>query len=88
MEVVSLKHSHGIMKVISFILSLTGALICTFARGPSIYPDSHGDNILRTSDQYYTNGAWIKGSLIVLAANVAWGLWLIMQVWFHFQLLA
>lgn len=80
MESVSIKQKHGIAKVIGSALGLTGALLCTFARGPAMYPESQRDNILHLTKQNYTKGDWVKGSLIILAANVAWCSWLIMQV--------
>ncbi|KAI3464684.1 hypothetical protein Pfo_021347 [Paulownia fortunei] len=78
MESLSIKQRHGMAKVIGSTLGLSGALLCTFARGPAMYSESQKD-ILHLSKQSYSKGDWVKGSLIILAANVAWCSWLIMQ---------
>lgn len=68
-------------KVIGSLLGLAGALLCTFVQGPAIYSESRKDET-HFYNQHYSRGDWIKGSLIILAANGAWCMWFIMQVFF------
>lgn len=79
MESLSVKQSHGMAKVVGSALGLAGALLCTFVQGPAMYKQSRKD-ILGAYKQTYSRGDWIKGSLIILAANAAWCMWFIMQV--------
>lgn len=44
-----------------------------------MYSQSHKD-ILHLRKEKYAKGDWIKGSLLILAANVSWCSWLIMKV--------
>ncbi|XP_051123975.1 uncharacterized protein LOC127246574 [Andrographis paniculata] len=78
MESLNIRQRHGMVKAIGSALGLLGALLCTFTRGPAVYHESQKD-VLHLSKQTYTNGGWIKGSLIMMTANVVWCLWLIAQ---------
>ncbi|KAA8546563.1 hypothetical protein F0562_002698 [Nyssa sinensis] len=83
MESISIKQWHGVAKVLGSVVGVSGALVFAFVKGPPIkimnwYPDIHKQN----PDISYDNSKveWVKGSLIMLSANTAWSLWLIMQV--------
>ncbi|XP_051124156.1 WAT1-related protein At1g43650-like [Andrographis paniculata] len=78
MERLNIRQRHGMVKVIGSVLGLSGALLSTFARGPAMYPESQ-KNIFHLPKQTYTRDGWIKGSLIIIAANVVWCLWLAAQ---------
>lgn len=98
MESVSIKSVHGMAKVVGSAVSVSGALVFAFAKGPPLkfmmnwYTSSHRDEDshqlhykFNSSDhhslsQTYHKGDWIKGSLLMLSANTAWSLWLILQV--------
>ncbi|KAK4481340.1 hypothetical protein RD792_012225 [Penstemon davidsonii] len=69
---------HGMAKVFGTILAFSGSMALTFYKGPALYSGSknHVSNISRTS---YTEEEWIKGCILLLAANLAWAMWLIMQ---------
>ncbi|KAL3641105.1 hypothetical protein CASFOL_016073 [Castilleja foliolosa] len=76
-ESLSKRQTHGVVKVIASAISLLGALICTFAGGPALYSDNGNANS-HLSEQSHSKRDWVVGSFIVLAANSAWCLWLIM----------
>ena len=66
------------------VISLSGALVFAFVKGQPIkfmhwYPATQkqtADSLIKS----YSTGEWIKGSLIMLSANTAWSLWLVLQV--------
>lgn len=93
MESISIRSVHGMAKVLGSAVSVSGALVFAFVKGPSLkfmmnwYQTSHDhQNHYRVhSDSLsksYHKGNWIKGSLMMLSANTAWSLWLILQVLF------
>ncbi|KAL2467933.1 WAT1-related protein [Forsythia ovata] len=78
MESLSIKQKHGMAKVLGSAIGLSGALLCSFVRGPPMYAESK-TKILNLSEKHYSKADWLKGSLVMLAANIIWSLWLIMQ---------
>lgn len=79
MERLSINQRHGMGKVVGTALGVAGALLCTFVQGPAMYTESRKE-ILHGYKQRYSRADWMKGSLIILAANGAWCVWFIMQV--------
>ncbi|RXH85547.1 hypothetical protein DVH24_009368 [Malus domestica] len=81
MESISMKHLYGVAKVLSFLTSLSGALVFALVKGPSInfnwFPSNQRQ--IPHSSSSSTGGDWLKGSLIMISANTAWALWLILQ---------
>ncbi|KAI5648835.1 hypothetical protein M9H77_34840 [Catharanthus roseus] len=82
-EKISIQEKHGIAKVLGSTIGLSGALIFTFLKGPAIFP-SMEHNYNNTSSSHhlaktYSKQDWLKGSFIMLLANLTWSLWLIMQ---------
>ncbi|KAL5560117.1 hypothetical protein UlMin_036328 [Ulmus minor] len=80
LESISIKYLHGVAKVLGSVLSLSGALVFAFVKGPSIkffnwYPSTQN----QTTPHSYHRNDWIKGALLMLSANTAWSLWLILQ---------
>lgn len=78
MESLSINQRHGMAKVVGSALGVAGALVCTFVQGPAMYTESRKE-ILHGYKQSYSRADWMKGSLIILAANGAWCVWFIMQ---------
>ncbi|XP_059631553.1 WAT1-related protein At1g43650-like isoform X2 [Cornus florida] len=78
MERVSMKQWDGITKVLGCAVGLSGAMVYTFFKGPPIYSSMHKE-VSKESTKYISKEDWIKGALFMLAANIAWSLWLIMQ---------
>ncbi|KAA8546565.1 hypothetical protein F0562_002696 [Nyssa sinensis] len=77
MESVSIREWHGIAKVMGSVIGLSGAMVFTFYKGPSIYHSSEKASP-KASANHISKGDWVKGALIMLAANLTWSLWLIM----------
>ncbi|KAL3523380.1 hypothetical protein ACH5RR_016214 [Cinchona calisaya] len=77
-ESVSIGQSHGIAKILGSAVGLLGALIFTFVKGPAMYAAIQ-NNISHYDSKSYSKEDWIKGSLLMLLANLTWSLWLIMQ---------
>uniref|UniRef100_A0A5B7A061 WAT1-related protein n=1 Tax=Davidia involucrata TaxID=16924 RepID=A0A5B7A061_DAVIN len=77
MESVSLTQWHGIAKVLGSAVGISGAMVFTFYKGPSIYHGIENEN--PDPSTTYSKGDWTKGALLMLAANLTWSLWLIMQ---------
>ncbi|EXC19896.1 Auxin-induced protein 5NG4 [Morus notabilis] len=90
MESISIRSVHGMAKVLGSAVSVSGALVFAFVKGPPLkfmmnwYQSSHdhqnhhhvhSDSLSKS----YHKGDWIKGSLMMLSANTAWSLWLILQ---------
>jgi hypothetical protein len=84
MESITLKQLHGIAKVLGSVVGVSGALVFAFVKGPPIkfmhwYSSTENPNS-DSSTQGSSREEWIKGALIMLSANTAWSLWLILQV--------
>lgn len=78
-ENISIRQIHGIAKILGSAVGLTGALTFTFVKGPPMYPAIH-NKISHFDTKNYSKEDWIKGSLLMLLANLTWSLWIIMQV--------
>ncbi|KAA8537897.1 hypothetical protein F0562_027523 [Nyssa sinensis] len=78
MEGVSLSEWYGIAKVLGSMVGLSGAMVFTFYKGPAIYQGIEKENSDQSTSSI-SKGDWIKGALIMLAANLTWSMWLIMQ---------
>ncbi|XP_027359401.1 WAT1-related protein At1g43650 [Abrus precatorius] len=81
-ESISIKHMHGVAKILGSILSLSGAITFALVKGPSLgymkwYPENpnHSSHPLTV----HSKGDNIRGSLMMLLANTSWSLWLILQ---------
>ncbi|GLT62614.1 hypothetical protein SLA2020_352360 [Shorea laevis] len=83
LERVSIRKLHGMAKVLGSVISVSGALVFAFVKGPPIklmkwYPETQNQSP-DPSMKGSSIEKWIKGSLTMLAANTAWSLWLVMQ---------
>lgn len=84
MESISLRQLAGIAKVLGSVISLSGAMVFAFFKGPPMkfmnwYPETQkkiADSVIKSNSNA---GDWIKGSLIMISANTAWSLWLVLQ---------
>ncbi|KAG8378127.1 hypothetical protein BUALT_Bualt08G0105800 [Buddleja alternifolia] len=78
-ESVAITQWHGMTKVLGTILGLSGAMVFTLYKGPSLYSSSD-DKIALSLEKTRSKEEWIKGSLFSLAALFLWSLWMTMQV--------
>ncbi|KAF8377178.1 hypothetical protein HHK36_030551 [Tetracentron sinense] len=84
MESISINRMYGIAKVLGSIVCVSGALMYAFVKGPPIkfmnwYPSVHKEASDLSVVKSGSKMEWVKGSLIMLSANTAWSLWLILQ---------
>ncbi|KAA8537896.1 hypothetical protein F0562_027524 [Nyssa sinensis] len=82
MESISIKQWHGVAKVLGSVVGVSGALVFAFVKGPPVkfmdwYPAIHKEISDTKSGTFKVE--WVKGPLVMLLANTAWSLWLIMQ---------
>ncbi|KAL5122914.1 WAT1-related protein [Glycine soja] len=82
-ESISIKRVHGLAKILGSVLSLAGAITFALVKGPSLgfmkwYPENqnHSSHLLTT---VHSKVDIVRGSLMMLSANTAWSLWLILQ---------
>ncbi|XP_068658575.1 WAT1-related protein At1g43650 [Aristolochia californica] len=84
MEKISVKHSFGVAKLVGSVICVSGAIMVAFYKGSPIMSTSHRPSIQtdhHVSDLHEVLSRFelVKGSLLMLAANTAWSLWLIFQ---------
>lgn len=77
---ISVRKMEGIAKLVGGVIGFSGALVYAFVKGPVMkfmnwYPQN-----ARNSFEGYSGSEWIKGSFVMLSANIAWSLWLVLQV--------
>ncbi|KAI9078659.1 hypothetical protein K1719_039408 [Acacia pycnantha] len=84
LESLSVKHMYGMAKILGSVLSLSGAIIFALVKGPPLefkkwYPQNqeHHSSISLTNGHSILD--LIKGPIMMLSANTAWSLWLILQ---------
>ncbi|KAF7821963.1 WAT1-related protein [Senna tora] len=76
-ESFSIKHVHGLAKILGSIVSLCGAIIFALVKGHPLDFMNHSSS--SQTDQVHSKGDFIKGPIMMLSANIAWSLWLILQ---------
>uniref|UniRef100_A0ACD5TYP2 Uncharacterized protein n=1 Tax=Avena sativa TaxID=4498 RepID=A0ACD5TYP2_AVESA len=79
MEVVKVRSSSGLVKLVGVALCVAGVLVIALYSGPSIRPLAHHP-VFAHKPQSVSNGAWIKGTFLLLLACVTWSLWIVLQV--------
>ncbi|XVF17078.1 hypothetical protein REPUB_Repub10bG0087000 [Reevesia pubescens] len=84
MEVLRLKTSAGIAKIVGILICLAGALTLAFYKGPHmklfclhhLFEHHHNQTLhSRTSSRE----TWVKGCFLMLISNTFWGLWIVLQ---------
>ncbi|XP_007048221.2 PREDICTED: WAT1-related protein At5g64700-like [Theobroma cacao] len=84
MEVLRLKTTPGIAKIVGILICLAGALTLAFYKGPHmklfclhhLFEHHHSQNLQRRTS---SGDTWIKGCFLMLISNSFWGLWLVLQ---------
>ncbi|XP_044476007.1 WAT1-related protein At1g43650 [Mangifera indica] len=79
MESISIRQIYGIAKVLGSIVSVSGALVFAFVKGPSLPFMKWNPNGSDSSAKDWSSGEGIKGALIMISANTVWSLWLVLQ---------
>ncbi|MQL89804.1 hypothetical protein Taro_022386 [Colocasia esculenta] len=80
----AMRELDGPAKVLGSVVCVAGALLAAFYQGPPVwFMVGHHQAGHRELPHPATSGKskveWVKGCLIMLAANTAWSLWLILQ---------
>ncbi|XP_051151077.1 WAT1-related protein At1g43650-like [Andrographis paniculata] len=85
---VAIRELAGFLKVVGSGLSLSGAMLFAFGKGPLLKPlNLHSFHHQMNSPTTHptvnrhdqSNYKWIQGCLLMLAANTTWASWLVMQ---------
>lgn len=76
---------YGMAKILGSILSLCGAILFALVKGPPLefmkwYPANQEHHSSSSLTKAHSKGDILKGPLVMLSANTAWSLWLILQV--------
>lgn len=82
-ESLSIRQSHGMAKVLGCVISVSGALVFAFVKGPHvqfIHSSTQTQTQTSTAKFYSKSGELVKGPLLMLLANLVWSMWYIMQV--------
>ncbi|KAL4565891.1 hypothetical protein LXL04_029997 [Taraxacum kok-saghyz] len=84
MERIYIKELHGWAKLIGSIVSVCGALVFAFYRGPSLnfmkwHTSGETSEVASTTDVFSSTEELIKGPLAILSANILWSCWSILQ---------
>ncbi|EEF28766.1 WAT1-related protein At5g64700 [Ricinus communis] len=85
MEVLKLRTSSGIAKLIGIVACMGGAATLAFFKGPHFRQVCH-HHLFGTHDSQGFQGhvssgkTWVKGCFLMLMSNTCWGLWLVLQV--------
>ncbi|CAN4116482.1 unnamed protein product [Withania somnifera] len=83
-EALSIKKSHGMAKFLGSSISVTGAFVFALVKGPHLNFMNWSKGNTRVNHisnlNYSWKEEWLKGSLVMLLANITWSLWLIFQV--------
>ncbi|KAL0326055.1 UNVERIFIED_CONTAM: WAT1-related protein [Sesamum radiatum] len=84
-ESFSIRDSPGMLKLVGSVVSLSGAMVFGFVKGPQVnFMNWHSvtdENQLKTNPvtNFSSKEKWIQGCLLMLAANTAWASWLVIQ---------
>uniref|UniRef100_A0A1D1XH70 WAT1-related protein n=1 Tax=Anthurium amnicola TaxID=1678845 RepID=A0A1D1XH70_9ARAE len=84
MERVAMKQLDGLAKVLGFLVCVTGAFMVALYHGPPVsFMHRHHSPLHRElphpTVESVSKTEWVKGCLIMLAANTTWSVWLILQ---------
>ncbi|KAH6824089.1 hypothetical protein C2S53_004055 [Perilla frutescens var. hirtella] len=77
-ETFSIRDFPGVAKFVGSVVSLSGAMVFAFVKGPGVkWCDSTKETI--STKHLSSRENWVQGCLLMLAANVIWASWLVMQ---------
>ncbi|KAF8656064.1 hypothetical protein HU200_060816 [Digitaria exilis] len=83
MEVVKLRSSSGLAKVTGVVLCLAGVLVLAMYIGPGISPiNPHrifAAHVFIAPSRATCMVTWIKGTFLMVLANMSWSLWIVKQ---------
>eukprot|EP00257_Ricinus_communis_P022958 XP_015582822.1 WAT1-related protein At1g43650 isoform X1 [Ricinus communis] len=78
LEVINVRTPRGVAKIVGTLMSLAGALVLAFYKGPKMKSLQGAPIHIRSS---HVQQNWMKGSFLLLASCITWSLWFILQVY-------
>ncbi|KAG8378125.1 hypothetical protein BUALT_Bualt08G0105600 [Buddleja alternifolia] len=82
-ESFSMREFPGIVKFVGSLVSLSGAMVFAFVKGPEVNFMNWFNNAIHNTNHitHLSNNKqkWIQGCLLMLSANTAWASWLVTQ---------
>ncbi|CAN6336044.1 unnamed protein product [Urochloa humidicola] len=84
MEVLKLRSSWGIAKLAGVSLCLAGVFVIAFYVGPALSPINHHrvfapSHASASASSAPSRMTWIKGTFLMVLANMVWSLWIVLQ---------
>lgn len=79
LEMLDIRKTRGIAKLIGTLVSLSGVLTMTLFKGSII--KSIGHPLLRVQGSSEIHENWVKGSILTVASCITWSIWYIMQAY-------
>jgi len=81
MEAVKLRSSSGLAKLAGVSLCLAGVFTIAFYVGPALSPVNRHRAFAASASPAPSGGrtTWIKGTFLMVLANMAWSLWIVLQ---------
>ncbi|XP_023548953.1 WAT1-related protein At4g08300-like isoform X2 [Cucurbita pepo subsp. pepo] len=79
LEAVDLRNPRGIAKVLGTLVSLGGAMVMTFYKGPIITNLWHPLIHMQHTATHHVHENWLKGSVLTVSSCISWALSYIMQ---------
>ncbi|TVU18388.1 hypothetical protein EJB05_34483 [Eragrostis curvula] len=81
LEVVKLRSSSGMAKLAGVALCLAGVFVLAFYAGPPLNPVNHhrAFAVVHASNKSPSRVTWIKGTFLMVLANVTWAIWIVLQ---------
>ncbi|KAK4482449.1 hypothetical protein RD792_009606 [Penstemon davidsonii] len=79
LEVVNIRSSRGIAKVVGAVVSLGGVMTMTLYKGPALKNIAGNGVIHIRGSKTVVVENWLKGSLLAVASCITWSIWYIMQ---------
>ncbi|CAM0958668.1 unnamed protein product [Alopecurus aequalis] len=78
LETVNVRSRSGLGKLAGVALCLAGVLVIALFTGPSIRPLANNP-VFAHKPHTVSNGAWIRGTFLLLLACTTWSLWIVLQ---------
>ena len=82
MENLALRCSITQAKIMGTIVSISGALVVVFYKGPTIISSSQSTSLSLRSPQGTSETQWVIGGLLLAASNLLFSGWYIVQVFY------
>ncbi|XP_051230949.1 WAT1-related protein At5g64700 [Lolium perenne] len=81
LEAIKLRASSGVAKLAGVALCIAGVLVIALYAGPPLSPLNHHRAFAGHAHAAVGNkqGQWMKGTFLMLLANVTWSLWIVLQ---------